>query len=189
MPTTSKRAFTLVELLVAVVVSGILVGITASTYSLFRRSMALDQGRVSLSQNARIALDRISRELRQTPAVVTLLPANPSDLSTPQPGELEFEDGHANDLTYRRYYLSGGTLKVDVKQYYFAYDPTTRVRWNEQGTGGVSPISNVISTNDIADNVQSISYYGSNEVQILVTMLDSEGQQFQLRTTVLGRNL
>lgn len=142
-----------------------------------------------MSQNARIALDRLSRELRQTPEVVTELPTDPSDLSVAQPGAIEFEDGHANDLTYRSYYVAGGVLKVDVKQYYFTYDPDHRVKWNAVGTGGVAPVSNVISTNDIADSVSSIAFYGTNEVMMLITMQDSEGQQFQLRATVLGRNL
>jgi prepilin-type N-terminal cleavage/methylation domain-containing protein len=189
MRTTSKRAFTLIELLVAVTVSGILIGITISTYSLFRKSMVLDQGKTSMSQNARIALDRLSRELRQTPDVVTTIPADTNDTSVAQPGEIEFEDGHANDLTYKRYYISAGVLKVAVKQYYFSYDTGTRVKWNAVGTGGVAPISNVISTNDVADNVNTVAFYGTNQVTILITMQDGENQQYQLRTTVLGRNL
>lgn len=179
----------MIELLVAVAVSGILVAAASSTYSLFRRSMALDQDRAALSQNARIALDRLSRELRQTPDVVTTLPTDPTDVSVAQPGEIEFEDGHANDLSYKRYYLVGAVLKVDVKQYYFTYDPGVRVKWNAIGNGGVSPISNVVSTNDVADNVASITFYGSNAVQVLLTMQDTEGQQLQVRSTILGRNL
>lgn len=189
MSTTSKPAFTLVELLVAVAVSSVLVFITVSTYSLFRRSMTLDQSRAALAQNGRIAFDRLSRELRQTPEVVTDLPADPNDTTVVQPGEIEFEDGHANNLTYKRYYVASGVLKVDVKQYYFTYDTGTRVKWNAVGTSGESPISNVISTNDVADSVQSVSFYGSNQVQMLITLQDSDSQQLQLRTTILGRNL
>jgi prepilin-type N-terminal cleavage/methylation domain-containing protein len=189
MLTTSKRGFSLVELLVAVAVSGILVAITISTYSLFRRSLTLDQSRAGLSQNGRITLDRLSRELRQTPDVVTTLPTTSSDNSVTQPGYIEFEDGHANDLTYKRYYVSSGVLKVDVKQYYFSYDTVTRVKWNAIGTGGVSPVSNVISTSDIADGVSSIAFYGSNQVEVLLSMQDSDNQTLQLRTVILGRNL
>jgi prepilin-type N-terminal cleavage/methylation domain-containing protein len=189
MLTTSRRAFTLVELLVAVAVSSILVTVTISTYSLFRRSMTLDQSRAALAQNGRIALDRLSRELRQTPEVVTELPVDVNDNTVTQPGEIEFEDGHADDLTYKRYYIANSTLKVDVKEYYFTYDTATRVKWNAIGTSGESPVSSVISTNDVADNVLSVAFYGSNQVQILLTLQDSDSQQTQLRTTILGRNL
>jgi prepilin-type N-terminal cleavage/methylation domain-containing protein len=183
------RAFTLVELLVAISVSTILVGITASTYSLFRKAMGADQSRADIAQNGRTALDRLTRELRQTPDVVTILPADTADTSVAQPGELEFEDGHANDLTYKRYYISGSILKVDTKQYYFTYDTGTRVHWNAVGTGGVSPVSNVTATNDIADLVQSVAFYGSNEIQIVITTTDGKGQTLPIRTKVLGRNL
>jgi prepilin-type N-terminal cleavage/methylation domain-containing protein len=188
MPTTS-RAFTLVELVVAIAISSILIGITVSSYTLFRRSMNLDQGKSDITQNARVALDRLARELRQTPDVVTPLPADPNDNSVAQPGQIEFEDGHANDLTYRRYYISGGILKVDVKQYYFSYDTATRVKWNAIGNGGVAPVSSIVSTNDIADNALSVSFYGNNQVLILATMQDGNAQQIQVRTTILGRNL
>jgi prepilin-type N-terminal cleavage/methylation domain-containing protein len=189
MKTTSKPAFTLVELVVAISVSAILVGITASTYSLFRRQMALDQNRTLIAQNARIALDRLSRELRQTPAIVTQIPVSPSDTSVLQPGQIEFEDGHANDLTYRRYYIQDGILRVDIKQYYFTYDSGVRVRWNEIGAGGVTPVSNVITTHDVADQVQSIVFYRDFSVTILLTTQDGDGQSFQLRTTIHGRNI
>lgn len=185
----TRKAFTLIELLVALSISALMIGVTTSTFSLFRRSMSLDQGKADIAQNARVALDRLSRELRQTPDVVTQMPLDPADNSVAQPGEIEFEDGHANDLTYKRYYILNNVLKVQVKQYYFTYDTSTRVKWNAIGTGGVSPISNVISTNDIADYVQSVAFYGSNEVVILITTQDANSQQTQLRTTIYGRNL
>lgn len=181
--------FTIVELLVAVVLASMLVGMTVSIYSLFRKSMTLDQARADISQNARVALDRISRELRQTPEVITVLPADPDDTSVAQPGAIEFENGHDNDLTYYRYYLSGTTLRLDKKEYYLASDPNTRLKWNTEGEGGVMPLFRVISTQDIAINVQSMLFYGLDTVQIIITTADSNGQSYTLRSQVLGRNL
>jgi len=184
----NQAAFTVVELLVAVVISSILITITVATYSLFRRSMTMDQSRANLAQNARIAMDRMSREIRQTPDVVTVLPSSPSDTSVTQPGEIEFEDGHAGDLTYKRYYISGGTLKMDTKEYYFATDPTVRVTWSAVGSGGVTPVSHVISTQDIADSVASLAAYGDVEISLVLTTSDSFNQQYHLRSTILRRN-
>jgi hypothetical protein len=169
-------------------VSSILVVITVSVFSLVRKSMVLDQGKADISQNARITVDRLSRELRQTPQVVTVLPQDSLDVTVSQPGEIEFEDGHANDLTYRRYYRSGTTLQLQVKEYYFAASPTTRVRWNELDGTGNTPLSAVLSTQDIAEFVSSLKFYGSEVTQMEITTTDGGVQSFVLQASVQGRN-
>lgn len=184
-----KSAFTLVELMVALLVSGILISITASTYGLFRKSISRDQVRADLNQNARISLDRLSRELRQTPDILTILPVDLDDTSVTQPGEIEFEDGHSNDLSYRRYYVDNHTLKLDLKEYYFSYQTDVRVHWNSMGNGGVSPIVRVISTVDVADNVESIAFYGEDQIWIYMTTSDTQGQVYNLRTLISARNM
>lgn len=184
-----KKAFTLIELLVAILISSILIGTTVSVYTLFQRSMGQDQFQADVIQNARVALDRLTRELRQTPDVVTVLPDDPNDNSVQQPGAIEFEDGHNYDLSYHRYYIVGGVLKMDEKEYYFSYQNSIRVHWNSVGNGGVAPISRVISTIDIADNVQSLTLYGSNLIQIIIETGDGSSRDYQLRTTVMARNL
>lgn len=190
MSTTSKKkpGFTLIELLVAIIVSSILISITVSVYNLFRRSMLIDQSKSDIVQNARISFDRLSRDLRQTPDLVTSLPADVNDNSVTEPHEIEFEDGNANDLTYRRYYIVGTTLKIDTKEYYFSGSPAIRVRWNATGGSGVL-VSHVISTQDVADSVDSISFYGSNQIQVLLVTAGENNQSFPLRTTIFGRNL
>src|SRR5258708_6585507 len=101
-----QPAYTLIELLVAVLVSSLLISATISIYGLYRKSMLRDQSRADNDQNGRVALDRMAREIRQANALVTALPAS----------EIEFEDGHAGDLSYHRYYLSGTALELDTKQ-------------------------------------------------------------------------
>jgi prepilin-type N-terminal cleavage/methylation domain-containing protein len=190
MSRTSKKklGFTLIEVLVAIIVSSILISITVSVYNLFRKSMILDQSKADIAQNGRISLDRLTRELRQTPDVVTTLPNDVNDVSVAQPGQIEFQDGHANDLTYRRYYVSGSTLKVDTKEYYFSGNSGVRVPWNASGGQGTLT-AHVISTQDIADSIQNISFYGSNQVQIIMNTIGESNQVYPLRTVVYGRNL
>jgi len=183
-----KTGFTIIELLVAMIISGILVGIATQTYTLFRKSMNLDQSRAEIAQNGRLVTDRLSRELRQTPDVVTIFPASPNDNSVPQPGEIEFQDGNANDLTYRRYYVVNGTLKLDIKQYTFTYAPNQRVLWNAVGNNGEAPTATVLSTQDVADDMQSMVFYGDNLLEMIISTGDSYNQTFSLETTVLGRN-
>lgn len=183
------KGFTLIELLIAVLVSAILVTMTVSVYNLFRRAMAYDTDWANASQNGRVALDRLGRELRQSAEVVTTLPADQSDGSITQPHEIIFEDGHANDLTYRRYYLVGTTLKLDVLEFYFASDPSTRVKWDAIGGGGTNPVSSVISTQDVAEMVQSISFFGPNPIQVLIQTGNTDsGVTTVMQTSVTERN-
>lgn len=186
-----RCAFTLVELIVAISVSSILVAVTVQVYSLFRTSMTNDQVRADSMQNARVALDRVSRDLRQTLDVVTELPPNPSDSTIPQPHAIEFEDGHTNDLTYRSYYLSGTTLRMQRKRYYFpGAQAGVNVRWDTIGTGGALPIAATIgSAQDIADMVQGLDFYLEEGV-FTVDMVTGDGViNFPTRTSVQGRNI
>lgn len=169
-------------------VSGILVGITVSTYSLIRTSMNLDTMKADSAQNARVAMERMSRELRQAAEVVTMLPSSAADTSVVQPHEIEFEDGHANDLTYKRYYLDGTTLQMQVKEYYFSTAPSTRVQWNAVGGSGEAPIAAIITTQDIADMVQSLTLYESDVFQVQIVTGDGMNQAYHLQTSVAGRN-
>jgi prepilin-type N-terminal cleavage/methylation domain-containing protein len=185
-PRLRRPGFTLIELLVAVLVSGILIGVTTSTYVLFRKSVAQDQGKTEISQNARIAMDRLTRDLRQTTAVVTVLPTAPSDLSVTQPHEIEFEDGHlesgdTNYLSTRRYYLSGTTLKLDINLYKLS---GATVRYNVAGAS-----KTVLSTQDIAQEVTSLMFYndaGTMEVDIATG--DGGNQSYSLQTVIRKRN-
>ena len=195
MTNSSRAAFTLIELLVAMVISSILITATTSVYTLFRKSVTADQAKADITQNGRIAMDRISRELRQTSDIVTDLPQDPADTSVIQPSGIEFLNGHAvvgdsNYLTYNKYYISGGVLKLDVKEYYFASFPNTRVVWNTVGSGGSAPVAHVISTQDVADRVTGIHLYDDNNVITMVlTTGDGQRQTSTLRTAIVGRNL
>ncbi|MBU6389368.1 type II secretion system GspH family protein [Patescibacteria group bacterium] len=183
-----KPAYTLIELLVAIVVSGILVAIAAATYNLSIKSFNQDQAKADIAQNARITLDRMARDLRQTPDVITQFPSSPSDTSIPQPGQIEFEDGHDNNLNYYRYYLNGTTLMLDTISCYFPYDPSTPVACDAVGNGGISPSSTVLSTQEVAEKVKSLAFYGSQPLQIVITTTDGLNQTFVLRTSVYERN-
>ena len=186
--TSRNKGFTLVELLVAMLISSLLISVTVAVYSAFRKTLAADQSAADLSQNGRVALDRISRELRQTPEIVTVLPTDQSDVSVTQPGEVEFQDGHADDLTYKRYYINGSYLELDTEEYYFASDTSTRVAWNSVGTSGDSPVKHVISTQIVAETVSSLALYGGKPLEVIISTTDGK-QTVTLRTNVNERNL
>jgi len=184
-----RPAFTLVELLVAMVLASIMVSLTVSTYSLFRKAMAADQARADISQNGRIVLDRLSRELRQSADISTTLPTDQSDMSVTEPHEIEFLNGHSTDMTYRRYYLNSSTLELDSKEYYCQNEPTVRVLNSPASCSVSDPLTmHIISTTDVADHVQSISFYGDRSVTVMLTTTDGLTQTYTLESTIYRRN-
>ena len=194
MSTVHKPAFTLVELLVAIIISSVLIAITVQTYTLFRRAVVQDESRSGLNQNGRVALDRMTRELRLTPELLSVFPLTPADTSVPEPHQVEFQDGYVSSsdpsyLTYHRYYLSGTTLQLDVKQYYFSAQPTVRVDAVSVDGSGNPPIAQVISTQSIAQEVTSFNLYGHKPLQVLLTTGDNFTQSYSLRSQITGRNL
>lgn len=184
-----NKGFTIIEILIVLIISSAVLGISTAVYNTFRKAITRDQNTAAMAQNARVALDRISREVRQASGIVTAIPVDENDTTIPQPNELEFEDGHANDISYKRYYISGTILKMDINEYYFSYDTANRVSWNAIGNGEVSPIKHTISTQDIADNVQSLEFYGAKPLEIVITTTDYVGQNLTLRTKLYERNL
>ena len=188
---TNKRlaGFTLIELLVAMIISSILISVTSSTYLLFRRSLARDQAKADITQNARIALDRMSREIRQSRGIITDLPNTISDISVAEPHEIEFNDGHLElgDPTFpsnRRYYVSNGVLKLDIRQYSLNNVPILYL-----GPDGSSPTMAVLSTQDVAERVSDLSFYGTGSIFLAyITTTDGETQNYTLTSTIIKRN-
>jgi len=189
-----RNAFSLIELLVAISIASALLTATISVYSLFRKATNKDQSHSDTVQSGRVALDRLSREIRQTPDIRTIFPDNASDTSPAQPGEIEFEDGDegnpATDLTYRHYYVTGGALTLEVRECFFV-GQNIRVHWNDVDSNGNPATCQTIagSTQVIAQNVLSMVLYGRKPLQIILTTQDLTGQTYVLRTSITSRNL
>jgi len=189
------KAYTLSELLGALAVGALLVLFTTRAYTVGRRALQLAQLRSDMQQNARVAMDRIVREYRMSPSVVT-------DLSSTPVNEIEFENGDSvgvssgDRLTYRRYYMSGTTLRLDVRECYFTSSPATRVRFDET-LDGDPPTCVAIAgrTQDIAYNVSSLAFTQTNDivgnplVGIYIITNNNGALTYHLKTAIRGRNL
>lgn len=86
---TSRRAFTLVEVLISIGISGLLLAALASFTLYAAKSFAAMFNYVDLEQKSQIALDTLSREVRQA-QVLTYYSSN----------ELVFRDYDSNLLSY-----------------------------------------------------------------------------------------
>ena len=183
----NNQGFTLAELLVAVII-GLLILITVTTvFSLNQKILRKSNIKSELLQNARIATDIMTREIRQAKQIVTVLPIDNSNLNL-VPHELEFEDGHnVNQIQYVRYYINGNQLKRQIKVYYFESDPQIYVYWNDTDAFG-SPEQSVIDEKIIGEYFSEINFYGQDKIYIDL-ILDKQTEQIKIKSEVKPRNI
>lgn len=182
-----RKGLTLIELLIAMSLSTMLLaalyGVYSTSYKVYKSSMA----KAELNQNARIALERIGRDFRQTNYVVTNLPPNDTDPLNPPTHELQFIDGHNSDqIQYIRYYLQGNELHRQVIHYYLSSDVDTWVAYNvldSYGNHEESIDEDVIK----ADQITAINFFGSSPTFVQITASNSLGN-YTYQTEVWGRN-
>lgn len=177
--------FTLVEIIVSLSMFLVAILLTSSIYLLTQKSYNQGAAKAELSQNARVTLDRLSRELRQAVTVVTAIPAASSSPAV----EIFFQDGHdISQITYLRYYLSGSDLKRQHKAYYFSAEPATYVPWNSVDVNGNPPQEKIISDEIVGEKFSSLGFWGSTS-QINIQMGLIKGQsRLNLETSIYKRN-
>lgn len=184
------KGFTLMEILVAISLSLLLLGSLYGVYITSYKSYRNTIGKAELNQNARISLERISRDLRQGERITTPLPPDDSDpIGNPAPDNIQFQDGHdVSKIRYIKYALSSGNLTRQVIHYYFASDPTIWVAWNAQDQYGNPPSESIDENTVRADKITSIKFYGIKVITIEIVASDSSGS-YTYRTQALGRNI
>lgn len=184
-----KKSFTLMEMLVAMTCGLLLLGALYGVYNVSYKSYRRSVNQSELSQNARIALERITRDLRQTNRVTTELPPDTTDPQNPPTNNIQFEDGHdTNQIRYIKYYLDQNNLHRQVIHYFFSSDPNTWVVWNAQDQFGNLAQESIDEDTIKADKINSLSFYGNNLINIDLTVSDAD-YNFSYKTAVLGRNV
>ncbi|OGD57136.1 hypothetical protein A2V71_01730 [Candidatus Berkelbacteria bacterium RBG_13_40_8] len=191
-----KRAFTLLEMVVTISLSLLLIGSLYSVYLTSYKSYRRSVNKAELNQNARIALERISRDLRQTERITTSLPPDDTDDMNPAPSAIQFQDGHdTENIQYIKYLLSGNELRRQIIYYCFSATPETCppadwVAWNAQDQYGdppsewIDPNKNVIK----ADKISSIKFYGIKLITTEIVAEDADSS-YTYKTQILGRNI
>lgn len=102
-----KRGFTLTEVLVTIAILVLIIGAVYSAYVLTQRAYQEGEMAAELTQNGRVILERMSREIRQAKEIVTELPEeriNPSN-------EILFQDGHSSVVSEENT-AQGGTANT-----------------------------------------------------------------------------
>lgn len=182
-----KNGFTLVELTIAITIALLILLIVSATFVLNQRVFRKSNLKSELTQNARITLDLMAREVRQAQDVVTTLPENDSNPQTIA-HEIEFEDGHiTSQIQYIRYYLDNSNLQRQIVAYYFDTDPSTYVYWDDIDAFG-SPEMLVLEEKTIGENFSDISFYGTDNININLT-LEKQNERIRINTVINPRNI
>ena len=153
-----------------------------------QKTFSVSSEHLEITQNGRIFLDRITRELRQSWAIATPLPANKNVDGFPPPEEIMFQDGHGvPDVEYIRYYLDQGELKRQRIIYFFQIEPTTHVYYNAVDDFGSSPQSQILDERIIAEYINELQFYGDKLIYIETTLVKNNSTQHFI-TGIWGRN-
>jgi type II secretory pathway pseudopilin PulG len=89
-----NAGFTLVEIIIVLVLSFLIIGISYSIFIMAQRAYQQGNTGLEIIQNGRVILDRTSREIRQTNEIITSLPDVPDNPDFFPPEEIFFQDGH-----------------------------------------------------------------------------------------------
>lgn len=195
MPTTQTKTtikiptngFSLIEVVIAMTISIILLMITVSTYYINQKTYQKNDTRAELSQNGRVILDRLARELRQTQDIITVLPTDDSDPDA-LPNYIEFQDGHnTSKITYIKYRQTGQNIERIVNRYYFNGDQATDVHQNDLDQYGNLAIKEELENEVIGEFVSDIEFWGDGLVNIKLDLAKG-AETTSLITAIHGRN-
>lgn len=152
----------LIELLVAIFVMTTVLTVAVASYTAGNKAWQKGVEINEITQNSRLAIDKIARELRQTDEITTNFPAE----------EIEFQDGHSENLQYARYYLDNNAIHRQIIIYYLDSMP---VRYDTQGAEPLIEQDQII-----AEKISNMQFSGGKLIQIQVN---------DFITKTVGRNI
>lgn len=181
--------FTLLEIIVSISLFAIIIILVSDVYLVTQRAYNKNSDTAELSQNARVSLDRISRELRQSASIITTLPATETEMGNPPANQIFFQDGHdISRITYLRYYLSGANLMREHKAYYFSSDPSVYVTYNSLDQGGYPPLYTIIEDRIVGEYFNGLSFWGASGLINISLSLIKNQNIFTINASVFSRN-
>ena len=185
-----KKGFSLPELLIAITVTALVIEAAYFASSVGQKSFKITGERIELAQNARVVLDRMSREIRQATDIVTELPPDSGDPENPPTNTLMFEDGHTDINQYISYRIDGNDAYRTVTVYYFGAslpDSSEWVVYDAIDEEENPPNSTNISDTLIAEHISSLEIYGDTVIYIELTASKND-QTADFATSVYPRN-
>ena len=181
--------FTLLEIIVSMFLFTIIIILISDIYLATQRAYNKNSDTAELTQNTRVSLDRVSRELRQAANIITSLPATATDPDDPPVNQIFFQDGHdVSRVTYLRYYLNGADLRREHKAYYFSQEPSVYVAYNSLDQGGYPPLELIIDDRVVGEYFSELKFWGANGLTNIYLKLAKNQNTVAIDTSVFSRN-
>ncbi|MDO8524835.1 MAG: prepilin-type N-terminal cleavage/methylation domain-containing protein [bacterium] len=181
-----SKGFTLVEVLVAMAIFLIAVILIFSIYLTSQKFYRTTEIKAEILQNARVILERMTRELRQTQDIVTVLPQAPDNPDSPPMSEIEFQDGHSPDYYYIRYYVSTTTGEIIREYKVYCLDVceacSTYFKWDAPQVYGCSLENRVVG-----EFAQEMKFWGAGIINVSLK-LQKINEEIDFQTNVFSRN-
>lgn len=185
----NSGGFTLLEVIASLALFSIIILLVSDVYLVSQRAYNKNAAIAELTQNARVSLDRISRELRQSADIITSLPPTDTDPGNPPSGQIFFRDGHdVTQITYLRYYLDGSNLMREHKAFYFDGDQSLYVAYGSLDQGGGSPREIVLENRVVGEYFSRLEFWGANGLTNISLGLTKNQNNFSVKTSVFSRN-
>ncbi|MFH1822557.1 MAG: hypothetical protein ABH830_02540 [Patescibacteria group bacterium] len=184
-----RKGFTVLEITISLSLFLVAIILVSSMYSLAQRSYTKGSNKGELVQNARVALDRLSREIRQSVDIVTTLPEAADNPLDPPSEEIFFQDGHdISQTTYIRYYLVGTDLIRSIKVYYFTEEPETYVTYDSVDKFGASAKELVLEDKVVGEYFEGLEFWGAAGYVNVAINLTKGQDNFNISTSAYSRN-
>lgn len=185
----SNCGFSILEIIVSLSLFVFAILMVFSLYSSAQKSYNKGSDKAELIQNARVCLDRMSREIRQALDMLTVLPPTNNDAGNPPPNEIFFRDGHdMAQITYIKYYLDGEDLKRSHVAYYFAVDPGVYVPYDSVDAADNPPEELILEDYIIGEYFDDIDFWGEDGLVYIYLSLVKKDDYYKTETSVFVRN-
>lgn len=184
-----KKAFTLVEILTVVFLGSIIIMTAYSVYLMSYKSYKKQSASAELTQNARISLERMSRDLRQSPDIITPLPTD-SQTST---SEIMFQDGHnllavpapSCEYQYITYKIDSNGNLIRFTSHYHLTDQSVCVKYD--------PNQSQLEHKDLeqtkAEKLSQLQFWGVKPTVTIHLEVSDNQTTYQFETKTTARNI
>ncbi|MFA6171873.1 MAG: type II secretion system protein [Patescibacteria group bacterium] len=184
-----EKGFTILEITVSMFLFTFVIILVGSSFIIAQKAYNKGATENELTQNIRVCLDRITREVRQSVQIITLLPAVATDPENPPSNEIIFQDGHnISQITYLRYYIDGSNIKRKHYAFYFDDDPAVYVTHNSTDAYGNPPSEISLSDDIIGEYAEDMKFWGTDGHIFLSLSLTKNQKTIKIDTSIYSRN-
>jgi len=178
--------FTLIETLITITILVLVLGVIYGVYLLSQKTYQEGERLSEITQNSRVILERITREVRQAKEIVTELPEEEISATS----TLMFEDGHIPEpYHYIHYFQEDNFVQREVIGFYFSDDAgETLVPWDAEPPVGQNLLTKTLAeVQIIGEYITDLKFFGSQVIQINLD-LAKKNTNLKLSSKVFGRN-